>query len=69
VFIVTGGIYGTQTMGPHHIGIPTYCYKIVLDAQTNELLYCLLFPNDNSKKVSSISLAELKQRLGYELMP
>jgi endonuclease G len=69
VFVVTGGIYGTQTMGPNHIAIPTYCYKIVLNAQTKELLYCLLFPNDNSKKVSSISLAELKQRLGYELMP
>lgn len=69
LFIVAGGIYGKKTIGDNHIAVPKYCYKIVLNAQTKEILYCLLFPNNNSKKVTQLTLAQLKKKLGYELMP
>ncbi|OYU80688.1 MAG: hypothetical protein CFE23_08170 [Flavobacterium sp. BFFFF1] len=69
LFIVTGGIYGTKTIGENKIGVPDYCYKIVLDAKTQKILWCLLFPNDDSKSVQEVSLAALKKKLGYKLVP
>lgn len=69
LFIIAGGIYGKKTIGKNKIGVPDYCYKIVLDAKTKEILWCLLFPNDKSGKVREIPLADLKKKLGYPLMP
>jgi endonuclease G len=69
LFVIAGGIYKNKTIGANDVGVPEYCYKIVVDARTKEILHCLLFPNDDSKKVTAISLAQLKKRLGYPLMP
>ncbi len=65
LFIVAGGIFGTKTYGPNRIGVPDYCYKIVYEADTRKVLYCLLFPNDTSKSYKEVTLAELKQKVGY----
>ena len=69
IFIVTGGIYKSKTIGPGKIGVPTYCYKIVINSRTKEIIYCLLFKNDDSNSVRQISLEELKGMLDYPLMP
>lgn len=69
LFVIAGCIYGSEKLGPQRIGVPQSFYKIVLNANTKQLLYCLLFPNDNSRKVSSIPLSELKRKLGYDLLP
>ena len=65
LFIITGGIYGSKTIGENHIAVPDYCYKVVTNADTHEMIYCLLFPNDESNQVTSISYDELKIKLGY----
>jgi endonuclease G len=69
LFIVAGGIYSTKTIGPNHIGVPDYCYKIVLNGTGKKVLYCLLFPNDDSRTVRELPVEELKGMLGYALVP
>ena len=69
LFVVAGNIYGNRKLGPNQIGIPDYCYKIVLDAKTKKILHCLLFPNDDSKSYKAITLTALKKMLGYDLVP
>jgi len=69
LFVIVGAIYSDKTMGPQDIGVPDYCYRIVLDKKTKEVIYCVLFPNDNSKKAEELSLSRLKKKLGYALMP
>jgi endonuclease G len=70
IFIIAGGIYGTKLLKPgHDVIVPDYCYKVVVDPPTHEILYCLLFPNDNSGQVQQLTLAELKAKLPYPLMP
>lgn len=67
--IIAGSIYGKKKLGVNKIGVPTHCYKIVIDSSTNKILQCLVFPNNKSNTFQIVSLAELKQRLGYRLSP
>jgi endonuclease G, mitochondrial len=69
LFIIAGSIFKDKTIGANKIGVPYQCYKIVVDPKTKKILYCLLFPNDDSNKVTRIKLARLKKKLGYDLMP
>lgn len=69
IFMIAGNIYSDKKLGPNQIGIPDYCYKIVLETKTKKVLYCLIFPNDDSKSYKTITLTALKKRLGYDLMP
>ncbi len=67
LLVICGGIYGNKTIG-NNVAVPDKCWKIVIDKASNKILYCLLFPNDNSDSVNStISLDDLKKQLGYEL--
>ena len=65
LFIITGGIYGSKTIGENNIAVPDYCYKVVMDAASHKTIYCLLFPNDQSNSATSITYDELKVKLGY----
>jgi endonuclease G len=69
LFIVAGSIYGKKKLGENRIGVPSYCYKIVLEAKTKKILFCMLFPNDSSGIYQNITLKELKKKMGYDLMP
>jgi len=70
LFIIVGSIYSSnKTLGKHHIGVPDYCYKIVMDSSSKEVIHCLIFPNDDSNSCSGIPLEALKSKLGYDLMP
>lgn len=69
IFIIAGNIYGSKTIGRGKVGVPAFCYKIVVEPETHKTLYCLLFENDTTPKMTQLSLAALKQRLGYELVP
>ena len=69
LFVIAGAIYGDKTMGPHNIAVPKYCYKIVLSKKTKKVIYCVLFPNNDSKKAKEITLSQLKKKLGYPLVP
>lgn len=70
IFIIAGGSYSDKLLKPGHaVVVPDYCYKIVVDPPTGKILYCLWFPNDNSSKVEQLTLADLKSRLSYRLVP
>jgi endonuclease G len=70
VFVIAGAIYSDQLLKEGHTVIkPDYCYKIVVDPPTGNILYCLLFPNDSSGKVKALTLTALKAKLPYPLVP
>ena len=69
LFIVAGSIYGKKKLGDNKIGIPSHCYKIVINPTTKKIIHCLVFPNNTSNTYQIVKLAELKQRLGYRLVP
>ncbi|TDQ11382.1 DNA/RNA non-specific endonuclease [Pedobacter metabolipauper] len=70
IFIIAGGIYTDKLLKPGHtVVIPDYCYKIVVDPATQAIMYCLLFPNDDSGHVEDLTLAQLKAKLVYPLVP
>jgi endonuclease G len=70
VFVIAGAIYTDQLLKEGHTVIkPDYCYKIIVDPPTGDIVYCLLFPNDNSGKVEELTLTQLKAKLKYPLVP
>lgn len=69
LFIIAGSIFGKEKLGKNKVGIPTHCYKIIVDAKTQKVLECLIFPNDKSGSVEDITLTALKKKMGYPLMP
>lgn len=69
LFVIAGGIFRRKTMGERRVGVPDFCYKIVLNSRSKKILFCLLFPNDDSRKVKSVSLETLKAKLNYPLVP
>ncbi len=70
VFVIAGAIYSDKLLKRGHSVIkPDYCYKIVVDPPTHHILYCLLFPNDDSGDVQELTLVELKAKLPYPLVP
>lgn len=69
LFIVAGSIYGKTKLGANKIGVPSHCYKIVIDPATKKIIHCLVFPNNKSNTFQVVTFTELKQRLGYRLEP
>lgn len=68
LFIVAGAIYGkTYTKPGSKVRVPKYCYKIVIDTETGDVLHCMLFNNDNTTIYQDITLTALKKKLDYEL--
>lgn len=65
LLIITGAIYGTKAIGENRVAVPDYCYKIIMSAGSKEMIWCLLFPNDESGTFQSVSIEELKEKLGY----
>lgn len=70
VFVIAGAIYSDKLLKPGgKVVKPDYCYKIVVDPTTHAIIYCLLFPNDDSGEVQELTLAQLKSKLPYPLVP
>lgn len=70
VFVIAGAIYSDKLLKPgHKVVKPDYCYKIVVDPPTHAIIYCLLFPNNDSGEVQQLTLTELKRKLPYPLVP
>ena len=38
LFVIAGAIYKNKTQGPHAVGVPEWCYKIVLDSKTKKVI-------------------------------
>lgn len=68
LLVICGGIFGNKTMGPDNIAIPDECWKVVVSLTSKAVLYCILFPNDDSNSFQHLELADLKKRLGYKIL-
>lgn len=64
--IICGGIFNSHTTIGNAVAVPDQCWKIVLNDK-KKVVYCLLFPNDNSDTFEQLSIDQLKEKLGYEL--
>lgn len=68
LYITAGAIYTDRTLKRSHpVGVPDYCYKVVVDSATRSMIYSLLFPNDNTDQAWPIDTSSLKQTVGYPL--
>jgi endonuclease G len=68
LYITAGAIFTSKLIKPgRHAAVPDYCYKVVIDSATRQIVYCLLFPNDDTDAVLPIDLETLKGTLGYPL--
>ena len=68
LYVIAGSIFGKKKLGNDKIGVPSHCYKIVIDADTNEMIHCLVFPNNKTNTYQVVTIKELKQRLGYRVV-
>lgn len=64
--VICGGIFDSTHFIGNGVAVPTYCWKLVL-TNDNEVVFCLLFPNDNSDTVQELSIDELKNKLDYDI--
>lgn len=66
--IICGGVFNEndKKIG-NGVYVPKYCWKLVIDTNKNEILYILLFQNDNDSKVKEIKLSLLESMLGYKI--
>jgi endonuclease G len=68
LLVICGSIFSEKVMGEDNIAVPDYCWKIVFSLTTNEIVECLIFPNDDSDTFNNISMDDLKKRLNYPLV-
>jgi endonuclease G len=69
LYITAGGIFTSKLIKPGRMAaVPDYCYKVVIDSASRQMVYCLLFPNDETDQVLPIDLETLKGTLGYPLV-
>lgn len=66
LFVVCGSIFGTKKIGKDSIAVPDYCWKIVYSLTTHKVLYCWLFPNDNSDSYKDIDISQIPYKLPTE---
>ena len=63
--IICGSIFQGKTIGKDKIGVPAYCWKVVLKNGT--VTHCLYFPNDQSDQVQEITVKQLKEKIPYKI--
>lgn len=67
VVVVCGGIFGNQTIGHNHAGVPDFCFKLVYRKKNKELIFARIFPNMKEGGSSEISISDLRKRLPFHL--
>ncbi len=74
VYVITGPFFApsiaeSPRIGPGHVHVPKYLYKLVYDEQKNRA-WAYWHENDNAARGSPpISYAELKRRTGIDFLP
>lgn len=71
VFVFTGPAFEQQPqkIGPSHVWVPTYIYKLVYDPQVNRAWAYWIENRDDARGSKPISYEELVRRTGIELLP
>jgi endonuclease G, mitochondrial len=74
VFVITGPFFApsiaqSQSIGPGHVHVPKYLYKLVYDQQKNKA-WAYWQENDNATRgAAPISYEELMKRTGIQFLP
>lgn len=71
VYVFTGPAFEQepQKIGPGHVWVPTYIYKLVYDPQANRAWAYWIENRDDARGNKPISYEELVRRTGIELLP
>lgn len=71
VYVITGPVFSAQpkTIGTSSVWVPTYFYKLVIDAETNKAWAHWIENKDDAKATKPISYKELVLRTGIEFLP
>jgi len=59
LLIMTGGIFINKTSPNGLIIVPDYCFKIVKNLKTNNIIYVILYKNDDASTRTIITIDEL----------
>lgn len=71
VYIITGPVFQGEhsTIGPNHVRVPAYVFKLVYDAQTHRAWAHWQANADHASVTRPISYQELVKRTGIEFLP
>ena len=71
VFVITGPVFDANppTIGPNHVWIPRYIYKLVYDPSANKAWAHWIENTDAARVGKPISYEELVQRTGINFFP
>ena len=74
VFVITGPVYepsiaASPSIGPGHVRVPRYLFKLVYDEQTNRAWAFWQENSDSTKASPPISYDELVKRTGIAFLP
>lgn len=71
VYVFTGPVFPKQpqTIGPGHVWVPEYLYKLVYDPKTNRAWAHWIENSDRARGAKPISYRELVSRTGIEFLP
>lgn len=66
LLIISGAIFSDNDIKiGDGVSVPSYCWKVVVQLQTNKVLHVLLFENDKDAEVREINLENLETILGF----
>lgn len=74
VYVVTGPVLtdGLPTIGPNHVSVPKYYYKVILDHHEHPKAIAFILPNQGSKESLTryvVSIDELERITGIDFFP
>lgn len=74
VYVITGPVYvpsiaESPSIGPNHVRVPTYLFKLVYDPSRRRAWAHWIANNNASRASKPISYAELVERTGIEFLP
>ena len=61
-----GGIYSTKKI-KNKLGVPDYCWKVVINKKTGKLMHVLLFKNDETQAAFRTTLDDLQKKINYKI--
>jgi endonuclease G len=71
VYVITGPVFDSNppTIGPNHVWVPRYIYKLVYDPSANKAWAHWIENTNEAKPEKPISYQELVQRTGINFLP
>ena len=71
VYVISGPVYDAAptTIGPNHVWVPRYLFKLIYDASTHKAWAHWVENSDDARVGQPISYQELVHRTGIEFLP